>query len=79
MGSREEERRETLLLGIRLQLTLFSYFFGKATHIRPHYHTHLIPRHVLSLGRFCNFSAATTKLKVHRQAVARESHKRSRT
>lgn len=47
---RREERGETLLLGILLQLTLFLYFFGKATHIHPHYHTHLIPRHVLSWG-----------------------------
>lgn len=44
------KRGETLLLGILLHLTLFLYFFGKATHIHPHYHTHLIPGHVLSWG-----------------------------
>ena len=47
---RREERGETLISGILLQLTLLLYFFGKATHIHPHYHTHLIPRHVLSWG-----------------------------
>ena len=34
----------------KLNQTLLLYFFGKATHIHPHYHTHLIPRHVLSWG-----------------------------
>lgn len=50
MDRQKEERGQALLLGILLQLTFFLYFFGKATHIHPHYHTHLIPRHVLSWG-----------------------------
>lgn len=35
-----------------VQLPLFLYFFEKATHIHSHYHTHRIPRHVLSWGGF---------------------------